>query len=388
MSIIITLSLIIWIYLILFRGNFWLCNQYLENLSLENQPQVTVIIPARNEAESISICVESLFNQNYQGIFNIILVDDQSQDKTAEIAEKIAVKKGKENQLIIIKGENLPTGWSGKLWAMSQGVAWAKQHLKNDYFLFTDGDIKHSTNNLNQLLAKAEKNNLDLVSLMVKLRCESFWEKLLIPAFIFFFQKLYPFSLVNNPHEKIAAAAGGCILIRESALTRIGGIESLKEALIDDCTLASLVKKTLPINHGIWLGLSDTTTSLRSYHSLTPIWDMVARTAFTQLNYSLWLLIGTILGMFITYFVPFFTLFFGLFTANLLLILLSIITLFLMTLSYFPTVKFYQLPFFYSLILPIIALLYSFMTIDSAVRYWQGKGGKWKGRVYQLGVKN
>ncbi|NCO76528.1 MAG: glycosyltransferase [Cyanobacteria bacterium] len=388
MSIIITLSLIIWIYLILFRGNFWLCNQYLENLSLENQPQVTVIIPARNEAESISICVESLFNQNYQGIFNIILVDDQSQDKTAEIAEKIAVKKGKENQLIIIKGENLPAGWSGKLWAMSQGVAWAKKHLKNDYFLFTDGDIKHSANNLNQLLAKAEKNNLDLVSLMVKLRCESFWEKLLIPAFIFFFQKLYPFSLVNNPHEKIAAAAGGCILIRESALTRIGGIESLKEALIDDCTLASLVKKTLPINHGIWLGLSDTTTSLRSYNSLTPIWDMVARTAFTQLNYSLWLLIGTILGMFITYFVPFFTLFFGLFTGNLLIILLSIITLFLMTLSYFPTVKFYQLPFFYSFILPIIALLYSFMTIDSAVRYWQGKGGKWKGRVYQLGVKN
>jgi len=388
MSIIITLSLIIWIYLILFRGNFWLCNKYLENLSLENQPQVTVIIPARNEAESISICVESLFNQNYQGIFNIILVDDQSQDKTAEIAEKIAVKKGKENQLIIIKGENLPAGWSGKLWAMSQGVAWAKKHLKNDYFLFTDGDIKHSANNLNQLLAKAEKNNLDLVSLMVKLRCESFWEKLLIPAFIFFFQKLYPFSLVNNPHEKIAAAAGGCILIRESALTRIGGIESLKEALIDDCTLASLVKKTLPINHGIWLGLSDTTTSLRSYNSLTPIWDMVARTAFTQLNYSLWLLIGTILGMFITYFVPFFTLFFGLFTGNLLIILLSIITLFLMTLSYFPTVKFYQLPFFYSFILPIIALLYSFMTIDSAVRYWQGKGGKWKGRVYQLGVKN
>jgi len=388
MSIIITLSLIIWIYLILFRGNFWLCNQYLENLSLENQPQVTVIIPARNEAESISICVESLFNQNYQGIFNIILVDDQSQDKTAEIAEKIAVKKGKENQLIIIKGENLPAGWSGKLWAMSQGVAWAKKHLKNDYFLFTDGDIKHSANNLNQLLAKAEKNNLDLVSLMVKLRCESFWEKLLIPAFIFFFQKLYPFSLVNNPHEKIAAAAGGCILIRESALTRIGGIESLKEALIDDCTLASLVKKTLPINHGIWLGLSDTTTSLRSYNSLTPICDMVARTAFTQLNYSLWLLIGTILGMFITYFVPFFTLFFGLFTGNLLIILLSIITLFLMTLSYFPTVKFYQLPFFYSFILPIIALLYSFMTIDSAVRYWQGKGGKWKGRVYQLGVKN
>jgi hopene-associated glycosyltransferase HpnB len=383
MIILITLSLTIWIYLILFRGNFWLCNQYLEDLPLDSKPSVTIIIPARNEAENISICIESLLNQDYQGIFKIVLIDDQSEDNTAEIAQKIAIENKKENQLIIIKGESLPSGWSGKLWAMSQGIFWGKKHFKTDYFLFTDGDIKHSENNLTQLLAKAEKNNLDLVSLMVKLRCESFWEKLLIPAFIFFFQKLYPFPLVNNASKKIAAAAGGCILIRETALTRIGGVEALKKALIDDCTLASLVKKTLPINHGIWLGLSDTTTSLRSYSSLTPIWNMVTRTAFTQLNYSFLLLIGTILGMFIIYLVPLFILIFAIFTANLTLIFLAIITLFLMALSYYPTIKLYQLPFFFCLVLPAIALLYSLMTIDSAVRYLQGKGGQWKGRVYK-----
>lgn len=384
MLIVISLSLIIWIYLVFFRGNFWLCNQYLEDLplSFKKQPQVTVIIPARNEAENIGICLQSLLNQDYQGILNIVLVDDQSEDNTAEIAQKIVEENNQQNQLTIIKGENLPLGWSGKLWAMSQGVLWAKKYLNTDYFLFTDADIKHSTNNLSQLLAKAEKNNLDLVSLMVKLRCESFWEKLLIPAFIFFFQKLYPFPLVNNLEQKVAAAAGGCILIRETALTRIGGIEALKEALIDDCTLASLVKKTLPVNHGIWLGLSNTTISLRSYDSLKPIWNMVARTAFTQLNYSLLLLIGTTFGMFITYLVPLFTLIFAIFTNNLLLILFAVMTLFLMALSYYPTIKFYQLPLFYCCLLPAIALLYSLMTIDSALRHWQGKGGQWKGRIY------
>lgn len=384
MLIVISLSLIIWIYLVFCRGNFWLCNQYLEDLplSLKKQPQVTVIIPARNEAENITVCLQSLLNQDYQGILNIILVDDQSEDNTAKIAQKIAEENHYQNQFMIIKGKDLPLGWSGKLWAMSQGILWAKKYLNTDYFLFTDADIKHSTNNLSQLLAKAEKNNLDLVSLMVKLRCESFWEKLLIPAFIFFFQKLYPFPLVNNINHKVAAAAGGCILIRETALTRIGGIEALKEALIDDCTLASLVKKTLPVNHGIWLGLTNTTISLRSYDSLKPIWNMVARTAFTQLNYSLLLLIGTILGMFITYLVPFFILIFAIFTNNLLLILFAFITLFLMALSYYPTIKLYQLPLFYCFLLPVIVLFYSLMTIDSGLRHWKGKGGQWKGRTY------
>lgn len=383
MLIIVILSLIIWIYLVLGRGNFWLCNEYLEPLSLDSFPNITVIIPARNEAESISYCLHSLLTQDYQGTLHIILVDDQSEDNTVEIAEKVAINSSAKKQLTIIKGKPLPSGWSGKLWAMSQGIAWAKKHLKTDYFLFTDADIKHSENNISNLMAKAQKNNLDLVSLMVKLRCENFWEKLLIPAFIFFFQKLYPFPLVNNSQQKIAAAAGGCILIRESALNRIGGIEALKEALIDDCTLARLVKETLPPNHGIWLGLTQDTISLRAYDRLSPIWNMVARTAFTQLNYSLWLLIGTVIGMIITYLIAPIALGWGLITLNLGLIILAIAILLLMALTYYPTIKLYRLPFFYSFLLPFIALLYNLMTIDSALRHLKGKGGQWKGRVYQ-----
>ncbi|MBD2393505.1 glycosyltransferase [Cyanobacterium aponinum FACHB-4101] len=377
-----TLSLIIWIYLITARGNFWLCNQFLESQILKEKLNVTIIIPARNEAENISICLESLLNQDYQGDFKIILVNDQSEDNTAQIAENLARKKNQTHRLIILNGKPLPQGWSGKLWAMSQGVEWARQNLSTDYFLFTDADIKHSVDNLSQLLAKAEKDNLDLVSLMVKLHCQSFWEKLLIPAFIFFFQKLYPFPLINNPRSKVSGAAGGCILIREKALTRIGGIEALKQALIDDCTLASLVKKSLPPNHGIWLGLSNNTVSLRKYPTLNPIWNMVARTAFTQLNYSTLLLIGTILGMFITYLISPIAFLYSLYTLNIPLLIISLITLLLMALSYYPTVKLYQLPIFYSFCLSAIAFLYTLMTIDSAFRHWQGKGGQWKGRVY------
>ncbi|WP_330203442.1 glycosyltransferase [Cyanobacterium sp. Dongsha4] len=382
MIILATLSLIIWIYLITARGNFWLCNQFLESQILKEKPNVTVIIPARNEAESISICLESLLNQDYKGYFKIILVNDQSKDDTAVRAENLAREKNQTHQLTILNGKPLPQGWSGKLWAMSQGVEWARQNLQTDYFLFTDADIKHSVDNLSQLLAKAEKDNLDLVSLMVKLHCQSFWEKLLIPAFIFFFQKLYPFPLINNPRSKVSGAAGGCILIREKALTRIGGIEALKQALIDDCTLASLVKKSLPPNHGIWLGLSNTTISLRKYPTLNPIWNMVARTAFTQLNYSTLLLIGTILGMFITYLISPIAFLYSLYTLNIPLLIISLITLLLMALSYYPTVKLYQLPIFYSFCLSAIAFLYTLMTIDSAFRHWQGKGGQWKGRVY------
>ncbi|AFZ53715.1 glycosyltransferase [Cyanobacterium aponinum] len=377
-----TLSLIIWIYLITARGNFWLCNQFLESQILKEKLNITIIIPARNEAENISICLESLLNQDYQGDFKIILVNDQSEDNTAQIAENLARKKNQTHRLIILNGKPLPQGWSGKLWAMSQGVEWARQNLSTDYFLFTDADIKHSVDNLSQLLAKAEKDNLDLVSLMVKLHCQSFWEKLLIPAFIFFFQKLYPFPLINNPRSKVSGAAGGCILIREKALTRIGGIEALKQALIDDCTLASLVKKSLPPNHGIWLGLSNNTVSLRKYPTLNPIWNMVARTAFTQLNYSTLLLIGTILGMFITYLISPIAFLYSLYTLNIPLLIISLITLLLMALSYYPTVKLYQLPIFYSFCLSAIAFLYTLMTIDSAFRHWQGKGGQWKGRVY------
>lgn len=382
MLFLIIVSLSIWIYLILGRGNFWLCNQFLQDTPSPSNWQVTAIIPARNEAQSIAICLQSLFNQDYQGKFKIVLVDDRSEDETKAIATETAKRAHKDRQLTIVEGKPLPSGWSGKLWAMNQGIEWAEANLDTDYFLLTDADINHDASNVSSLVAKAQRENLDLVSLMVKLHCQSFWERLLIPAFIFFFQKLYPFPLVNNPRSKVAGAAGGCILIRRDALRRIGGISSLKEALIDDCTLADLVKKSLPPHQGIWLGLTETTTSLREYQQLKPIWDMVARTAFTQLNYSNLLLLGTLVGMFVTYLVAPLALIDGVITSNSLVSSLALLTLVLISLSYYPTVKFYRLPLWYSLLLPTIALLYTLMTLDSALRHWQGKGGQWKGRAY------
>ncbi len=380
-------SLLIWLYLIAFRGNFWLSNQFLQPSKLDNLPSICVVIPARNEAEVLPLSLPSILNQDYSGKVHVILIDDQSTDHTGEIAQKLnfARKDTKtQRDFYVINGESLPTGWSGKLWAMQQGVKYAQEYFKPDYFLFTDADIKHDYNNLSQLVAKAENEHLDLVSLMVLLRCESFWEKLLIPAFIFFFEKLYPFPWVNNSRYKTAAAAGGCILIRSDALQRIGGLEVLRNTLIDDCSLASAVKSTLPKNRGIWLGLTNTTISLRAYPNLTTIWDMVARTAFTQLNYSVWLLIGTVFGMFITYLTAPLGLIFALVTCNLLVVNIASLTWLLMAICYYPTLRLYKLSLWWSFTLPVIAFLYNLMTIDSALRHWYGKGGQWKGRVYQM----
>ncbi|MBE9225635.1 glycosyltransferase [Phormidium sp. LEGE 05292] len=377
------LSLIIWIILLVFRGQFWRCNQLLPNLSpstlLQDYPAICAVIPARNEAQMILFSLRSLFQQSYPGSFTIVLVDDNSTDNTAIIAQELAKELNKTEQLHIISGAALPAGWSGKLWAMEQGIRYAETlNPLADYLLLTDADIQHHTTNLDELIAKAKQENLDLVSLMVLLRCESFWEKLLIPAFVFFFQKLYPFPLVNNPNKSIAAAAGGCILIKRETLTKIGGIERVKQALIDDCALAAAVK-----NPGkIWLGLTQSTRSLRPYPSLESIWDMVARTAYTQLNYSPFLLLGTVIGMTLVYLVPPLAVIGGLLTGDLAIALTGLITWLLMAIAYFPTIKLYNCSPIFAFCLPIIALLYNLMTIDSAWRHWRGKGGAWKGRVY------
>jgi hopene-associated glycosyltransferase HpnB len=380
------LSLLIWIFLLAFRGQFWRCNQLLPVLSpdsplLKDYPAICAVIPARNEAEVIAFSLRSLFQQSYPGSFSIVLVDDNSTDNTAIIAQELAKELNKTEQLQIISGTPLPAGWSGKLWAMEQGIRYAETlNPLPDYFLLTDADIQHHSTNLYELVTKAKQENLDLVSLMVLLRCESFWEKLLIPAFVFFFQKLYPFPLVNDSEKAIAAAAGGCILIKRETLTRIGGIEIVKQALIDDCALAAAVK-----NPGkIWLGLTESARSLRPYPSLESIWDMVARTAYTQLNYSPFLLLGTMLGMTLVYLVPPLALIGGLLTGNLAIALPGLITCLLMAIAYFPTIKLYHCSPIFAFCLPIIALLYNLMTIDSAWRHWRGKGGAWKGRVYRI----
>ena len=376
------LSLVIWLFLLLFWGGFWRADCRLEGYSqaLNDYPTVCAIVPARDEEEVIAVSLTSLLNQDYPGNLLVVLVDDNSSDRTREIAFQTATALGKGDRLQVIAGQPLASGWKGKLWAMHQGVKSVQTSTTtSDYWLLTDADIQHDLHNLTQLVTKAKTENLDLVSLMVLLRCQSFWEKLLIPAFVFFFQKLYPFPWVNNPARSMAAAGGGCILISNEALTKIGGIAAIKNALIDDCILAQAVKST---GKQIWLGLSETTISLRGYDTLKVIWDTIARTAYTQLNYSPLLLIGTIIGMTLVYLVAPLGLVWGLITANWLILSICTATWLLMIAAYLPTIKLYQISWAWTGLLPAIAFLYTLMTIDSAVKYYRGQGGAWKGRTY------
>lgn len=385
------LSLFIWLGLLSFRGQFWRSDQRLEQditpFSGVNLPVVCAVIPARNEADLLPVTLRSFLNQDYAGALSVILVDDHSTDGTADVARAIAAEFNKSSQLQVLSAEPLPPGWTGKLWALEQGTRKAQTLTPTpDYILLTDADIEHDPANLRQLVAKAQQDQLDLASLMVRLRCESFWERLLIPAFVFFFEKLYPFRWVNNPAKPTAAAAGGCILIRTTALNRIGGIQAVRQALIDDCALAQAVKAsgqaTSPSEGRIWLGLATATRSLRPYPSLQTIWDMVARTAFTQLNYSPWLLLGTLFAMTLIYLVPPLSAIAGLLLGNFQVMAIGLAAWALMTFAYWPTVRFYGCSPVFALCLPAIALLYTLMTLDSAFRHWRGQGGAWKGRVY------
>ncbi|MDX2229426.1 MAG: glycosyltransferase [Leptolyngbyaceae cyanobacterium bins.349] len=382
----------IWIGLLTLWGDFWKCDQRLAGESASgsggefSSPYICAVIPARNEADMLPLSLRSLLAQDYAGKFHIVLVDDHSTDGTAEIARQTAIALGKADHLTVIPAEPLPAGWTGKLWAMEQGDRYLQTlNPRPDYVLFTDADIEHAPNNLSQLVAKAMQENRDLVSLMVLLRCESFWEKLLIPAFVFFFQKLYPFPLANNPHSHIAAAAGGCLLLRHTTLEHIGGLQILKQALIDDCSLAQAVKRQQATGKGqtsIWIGLTQTTRSLRPYETLETIWNMVARTAYTQLNYSPLLLVGTLFGLILVYLVAPIAALAGLVSANWELSLAGWLGWVLMTLAYLPTIRLYRLSPLWAVGLPAIALLYNLMTLDSALRHWRGQGGAWKGRTY------
>ncbi|MEI2578956.1 glycosyltransferase [Scytonema sp. PRP1] len=388
------LSLTIWVILLGFWGQFWRSDQRLtrQETDLPMFPAICAVIPARNEADLLPVTLRSLLNQDYPGHLSVVLVDDSSTDGTANVARDVAQELDKTEQLRVLSGQPLAPGWTGKLWALHQGIQYAQTLTPPpDYVLLTDADIEHDALNLRSLVAKAQQEDLDLVSLMVRLRCESFWEKLLIPAFVFFFQKLNPFPWVNDPTKPTAAAAGGCILITREALTRIGGIEVVRDALIDDCALAQAVKSrrfTLsPSSPKIWLGLTDSTHSLRPYPSLSTIWHMIARTAFTQLNYSLGLLIVTVIGMILVYIVPPVCAIFGLLTGNWLVAIAGLSTWLLMAYAYLPTIRFYGCSPALALCLPGIALLYTLMTVDSAVRHWQKRGGTWKGRVYSKTIK-
>ncbi|HYA23649.1 MAG TPA: glycosyltransferase [Terriglobales bacterium] len=369
-------SLAIWIYLVLARGGFWrmqVDDQALPPTSLPIR-KVAAIVPARNEAQTVGQAIRSLLRQDYAGSLHIFLVDDHSSDDTAEVARRAAEDTGHSDCLTIVEAAPLPRGWTGKLWALSEGLK-AAESFSADYYWFTDADILHQPDNLAGLVVRAEAGGFDLVSLMVKLRCESFAERMLIPAFVFFFFKLYPPAWVTRADKPTAAAAGGCILIRPSALTRIGSIAAIRNQLIDDCAIARAVKCGGPI----WLGPTSNAESLRAYHSFREIGRMIARSAFTQLRHSALLLCGVVMAMTITYIAPPCLLGMRNWAAS-----FGLATWLLMTLTYWPTLRFYRLSPLWAPLLPLIAAFYLGATIYSAVQYWAGEGGLWKGRIQDL----
>jgi len=376
------LSLLIWVYLLALRGGFWRSAERLDRpaTARDNWPPVTAVVPARNEADVIGDSLGSLLAQDYPGRLSVILVDDHSEDGTAAVAQATAAASGQAGRFTLLRAAPLPQGWTGKLWALHQGSEAAAPD--SEYLWFSDADIRQPPDALRRLVAKAETEKRDLVSLMVALSCSGFWERLLIPPFIYFFQKLYPFAWVKDPKKPTAAAAGGCVLIRRAALARIGGVAAIRHALIDDCTLAGAVKQSRPAESGgIWLGLATEARSIRPYSGLGVIWDMVARSAYNQLRHSPLLLAGTLIGMVLTYLVPPLLLLAWPWHHDGAAALLSALTWLLMASSLLPTLKLYRQPIWLAPLLPLAAALYSAMTFDSALRHWRGRGGQWKGRV-------
>ncbi|WP_193369621.1 glycosyltransferase [Pelagibius marinus] len=386
------LSLLIWVYLLTLRGGFWRSaerltgsprprdSQPVDSRPGGSWPAVTAVVPARNEAEVIAESLTSLLEQDYPGSLTVLLVDDHSDDDTAALARAAAQRSRHPGRFELLRAEALPPGWTGKLWALQQGSQAAG--TAGDFLWFSDADIHQPADTLRRLVAKAETERRDLVSLMVALTCQSFWERLLIPPFIYFFQKLYPFAWVKDPKAKTAAAAGGCILLRRAALQRIGGVAAIRDALIDDCSLAAAVKASRPPESGgIWLGLAEGARSIRPYSGLRAIWDMVARTAYTQLHHSPLLLAGTLAGMALTYLAPPLLLLAAPWHQQPWTAIIAGFTWLLMSLSLLPTLRLYRQPWWIAPLLPLAAGLYSAMTFDSAWRHWRGVGGQWKGRV-------
>lgn len=368
------LPLAIWIVLLTMRGGFWRVGQNLAPRDLPSSPvrKIAVVIPARDEAAVIADTLLSLRNQDYEpSAVHVYVVDDNSSDGTAERARSAG-----EEAVTVIGGKPLQPGWTGKLWALSQGIA-AAQETGPDYLLFTDADIRHDPHNVATLVAIAETHRYDLVSFMVKLSCSTPAEKLFIPAFVFFFFQLYPPAWIRDIHRKTAGAAGGCVLIRPEALRRIGGLAAIRGEVIDDCALARAVKRS---GGQVWLGLTPTTVSTRVYQGSGDVGSMISRTAFNQLRHSAVLLAGTVLGLFVTFLLPVALLFSG----SVVPILLGAIAYGLMTIAYLPMVRFYCLPTWRAMLLPVAAVFYLGATVSSAIRYWRGVGGNWKGRAQDV----
>lgn len=372
-----------WLWLAFFRGKYWRADQRLPAVPDRPRklPPVVAVVPARNESATVAETVTSLLEQETAGgpDIRVVLVDDASDDGTAETARAAAAETGAEDRLRIVVTDGPPEGWTGKLWAVRTGLEAARSFApKARYVLLTDADIRHPADGLLRLVGKAEADELVLTSLMVKLRCVSYWERLLVPAFVYFFQKLYPFSWVNDAKRLTAAAAGGCMLVRRDALDRAGGVEAIRGEVIDDVALA----KRLKGEGAIWLGLAEDWVSLRSYEHLADLWRMVARTAFVQLRRSTVLLLATVVGLTVLYLVPPAVALWGLAVGHPTAEIVGAVAWVVMAMTYAPTLRLYGLSTTWALTLPLAGLLYTLMTIDSARRHWQGRGGAWKGRTH------
>ncbi len=366
-----------WIYLVGFRGGFWINSRY-NNLptpaARAEWPEVVAVIPARDEAPSIGNCIRSLLSQPYAGKLSIILVDDQSSDGTAGLAAAAAAEIGAADRLTIISGRSPPTGWTGKLWALKQGLSRVEEReIEPAYVLLTDADIVYSGDVLPRLVTRAEDENLVMTSIMARLRCESFAERFLIPAFIFFFQMLYPFSWVARPDRATAAAAGGCLLARWDALYGAGGIDAIRGALIDDCAMGGLLKSRGPV----WLGFSEGVSSVRASKTFEDVGGMITRSAYSQLQYSALNLVGTIVAMTIVYLAPVVIALIGGHPEQ----LVALASWALMAIAFQPTLQYYGRSPFWGLFLPAIAFAYLMYTMNSAYQYYMGRGGMWKGRA-------
>lgn len=376
------LCLSIWLYLMLGHGRFWRVGALLATRPPAGAAppvppvpaRIAAIIPARNEAQVVGLSVTSLLNQAGGLSLHVFLVDDGSSDSTADVARDAARAAGGSERLTVIRGLPLVPGWSGKLWAVQQGVEQAREQHP-DFFLLTDADIVHAPDSVATLAAIAGAGSYDLVSCMVRLHCETFAERALIPAFVFFFLKLYPPQWIADAVHKTAGAAGGSILLRPPALERAGGIEAIRDQVIDDCALARRVKQS---RGKVWLGLSAETKSIRPYGSFSEIGLMISRGAFNQLKHSTWMLLLALAGLSITYLLPPAL---AIFSHHWLPSVLGAAAWLLMIACFLPTLRFYRLSPLWALALPGIALFYMGATLHSAFKFWTGRGGEWKGRI-------
>ena len=361
------LGALLWLIILLLPWRPWSTRECLDGEpddNTEDLGDITVLIPARNEADFIQATLAGIKAQGKN--VKVILVDDQSEDETAALAGKMF-----DTRLRIVSGRPLPEGWSGKLWALHQGF----QQVATPFVLLLDADIALKPGILSGLRRKMLDEGFHLISLMAFLRMVSPWEKLLMPAFIYFFKLLYPFRLSNSAHPRVAAAAGGCILLKTDMLKAMGGFEVIRGALIDDCALAGQIKR---MGGRTWIGLTHSAESLRAYDRIGVIWRMVARTAFHQLHYATTLLLLLTGIMILMFCIPVAGVFFPSFGTW----ILSLLGLLFMVLGYIPTLKFYGLNWKWAFFMPLIGMLFLAMTWTSAIRYWRGKGAEWKGRAY------